>query len=144
MAHAYGARRGAGAGGSWAVARAAPAAPVAAPARRGRALGALAVSARYRGDNTDKSAVPQFKRHEADCGSMEVQVAQLQARVTQLTTHMKEHKKDHSARRGLLIVLGQRNKYLKYMYEHDRPMYFNVVNTLGIRSKLDKAAEETA
>lgn len=74
---------------------------------------------------------------------MEVQVAQLQARVTQLTTHMKEHKKDHSARRGLLIVLGQRNKYLKYMYEHDRPMYFNVINTLGIRSKLDKA-EETA
>ena len=44
---------------------------------------------------------------------MEVQVAQLQARVTQLTTHMKEHRKDHSARRGLLIVLGQRNKYLK-------------------------------
>ena len=87
--------------------------------------------------------MPQFKRHEADCGSMEVQVAQLQARVTQLTTHMKEHKKDHSARRGLLIVLGQRNKYLKYMYEHDRPMYFNVINTLGIRSKLDKA-EETA
>ena len=55
---------------------------------------------------------------------MEVQVAQLQARVTQLTTHMKAHKKDHSARRGLLIVLGQRNKYLKYMYAPPYIIYY--------------------
>lgn len=144
MAHAYGARRGAGAGGSWAVARAAPAAPAAAPARRGRALGALAVSARYRGDNTDKSAVPQFKRHDADCGSMEVQVAQLQARVSQLTEHLKENRKDHSSRRALLTVLGRRNRFLKYMYDNDRPKYFEIISTLSIRSKIKEESTEEA
>ena len=75
---------------------------------------------------------------------MEVQVAQLQARVTQLTEHLKANRKDHSSRRALLTVLGRRNRFLKYMYDHDRPMYFNIISTLSIRSKIKEEAAEEA
>jgi len=102
------------------------------------------VTCRYRGVNTDKSQVGQFKRHDSDCGSMEVQVAQLQARVTQLTEHLKVNRKDHSSRRALLTVLGRRNRFLKYMYDNDRPMYFNIISTLSIRSKIKEEAVEEA
>lgn len=94
--------------------------------------------------NTEKSQVGQFKRHDSDCGSMEVQVAQLQARVTQLTEHLKVNRKDHSSRRALLTVLGRRNRFLKYMYDNDRPMYFSIISTLSIRSKIKEEAVEEA
>jgi small subunit ribosomal protein S15 len=93
--------------------------------------------------NTDKSQVAQFQRHDTDCGSMEVQVAQLQARVSQLTEHLKENRKDHSSRRALLTVLGRRNRFLKYMYDNDRPKYFEIISPLPIRAKnKEENAEE--
>jgi ribosomal protein S15 len=60
--------------------------------------------ARYRGINTDKSKVAQFKRDDVDTGSSEVQIAQLTARVQQLTAHLQEHRKDYASTRGLMKV----------------------------------------
>lgn len=72
-------------------------------------------SARYRGQGTDLSKVPQYKRHDSDSGSAEVQIARLSARVLQLTEHLAEHKKDFSTRRGLLTVLSKRKQMLLYL-----------------------------
>jgi small subunit ribosomal protein S15 len=76
--------------------------------------------ARYRGVGTDLSKVDQFKRHTADVGSTEVQIARISARVLQLTAHLKEHRKDFAATRGLVILLGQRRRLLTYLYKHNR------------------------
>ena len=80
----------------------------------------LLCRARYRGTGTDLSKVPPFKRHEQDCGSTEVQVARISARVTQLTSHLKEHKKDYAATRGLVKMLGQRRRLMTYLYKESR------------------------
>ncbi|KAK9831505.1 hypothetical protein WJX81_003689 [Elliptochloris bilobata] len=94
---------------------------------------ALAIQARFRGYNTDLSKVPQFKRSEVDTGSTEVQVAQLTARVQQLTAHLQTHRKDFACRRGLVILLGQRRRLMKYLYNVNRPKYDEVLKTLGVR-----------
>ena len=77
-------------------------------------------SARYRGQGTDLSRIPQYKRHDTDTGSPEVQIARLTARVTQLTEHLKANKKDFACERGLKQILGRRKRLLKYLYKHDR------------------------
>ena len=66
------------------------------------------------------SKVPAFKRHEEDCGSTEVQIARISARVTQLTSHLKEHRKDYAATRGLVKLLGQRRRLMTYIYQESR------------------------
>ena len=76
--------------------------------------------ARYRGAGTDLSKVPAFKRHEEDCGSTEVQIARLTARVVQLTSHLKVHRKDFGATRGLVKMLGQRRRLMTYLYKESR------------------------
>ena len=81
---------------------------------------ALLCRARYRGQGTDLSKVPAFKRHEKDCGSSELQVAALSARVTQLTSHLQEHKKDFASRRGLMVILSRRKALMKYLYRWNR------------------------
>lgn len=94
--------------------------------------------ARYRGTGTDLSKVPAFKRHEEDCGSTEVQIARLSARVTQLTAHLKEHRKDFGATRGLVKMLGQRRRLMTYLYRESRrasgwePILFCVQSRSGI------------
>ena len=65
-------------------------------------LAVVTCRARYRGINTDKSKVVQFQRTESDSGSSEVQIAQLTARVAQLTSHLQEHRKDYASTRGLM------------------------------------------
>merc|ERR1712213_27392 len=106
-----------------------------APIATSRVAG-MSVSARYRGKGTDLSAVPSFQNSAEDTGSTAVQVARLSARVTQLTDHLKEHKKDYAAQRGLLMTLGQRKSLLKYLYAQDRELYMRTVSELGIRDKL--------
>ncbi|CAL5223845.1 g6428 [Coccomyxa viridis] len=93
----------------------------------------LCIQARYRGTGTDLSKVPPFKRHEQDCGSTEVQVARISARVTQLTSHLKEHKKDYAATRGLVKMLGQRRRLMTYLYKESRPKYEQILRELGVR-----------
>ncbi len=75
----------------------------------------------------------QYKRHEKDTGSPEVQVALLSERIGQLTEHFKTHKKDHHSRRGLLKLVGQRRRLLDYLKEKDASRYRKLIEGLGIR-----------
>jgi small subunit ribosomal protein S15 len=77
--------------------------------------------------------VSDYKIHEKDTGSPEVQIALLTRRITQLTEHLKTHKKDHSSRRGLLKMVGKRNSLLKYLTREDRARYQQVIGRLGLR-----------
>jgi small subunit ribosomal protein S15 len=77
--------------------------------------------------------VGDYKVHEKDTGSPEVQIALLTKRITQLTEHLKTHKKDHSSRRGLLKMVGKRNSLLKYLTREDRARYQQVIGRLGLR-----------
>ncbi len=80
-----------------------------------------------------KQIVQDFKVHEKDTGSPEVQIALLTKRITQLTEHLKTHRKDHSSRRGLLKMVGKRNSLLKYLTREDRARYQQVIGRLGLR-----------
>ena len=77
--------------------------------------------------------VSDFKIHEKDTGSPEVQIALLTRRITELTEHLKTHKKDHSSRRGLLKMVGKRNSLLKYLTREDRNRYTSIIGKLGLR-----------
>jgi small subunit ribosomal protein S15 len=71
--------------------------------------------------------------HEKDTGSPEVQVALLTERINDLAEHLKQHEKDESARRGLLMMVGQRSGLLKYLAKVDRQRYLNLIGRLGLR-----------
>ena len=77
--------------------------------------------------------VGEYKQHDSDTGSAEVQVALLTARINQLTEHLKEHKKDHHSRRGLLMMVGQRRRLLNYLTIKDINRYRDLVARLGLR-----------
>ena len=77
--------------------------------------------------------IQEHKTHEADTGSPEVQIALLTTRISQLTDHLKEHKKDHHSRRGLLMMVGQRRRLLNYLVKRDINRYRAIVGKLGLR-----------
>ncbi len=77
--------------------------------------------------------VTQFRTHEKDTGSPEVQVALLSERINLLTEHFKTHKKDHHSRRGLLKLVGQRRRLLDYLKGKDPARYKKLIEGLGIR-----------
>ena len=77
--------------------------------------------------------VTQFKTHDKDTGSPEVQVALLSERITHLTDHFKTHKKDHHSRRGLLKLVGQRRRLLDYLRVKNVERYRKIITDLGIR-----------
>ena len=77
--------------------------------------------------------IQEFKLHEGDTGSPEVQVALLTERIGHLTEHLKDHKKDHASRRGLLKMVGRRSALLKYLTGRDRTRYQELVGRLGLR-----------
>jgi small subunit ribosomal protein S15 len=77
--------------------------------------------------------VTQYRTHDKDTGSPEVQVALLSERITQLTEHFKTHKKDHHSRRGLLKLVGQRRRLLDYLKGKDPGRYKKLIDGLGIR-----------
>lgn len=87
---------------------------------------------------TEKTAevIAANKTHDSDTGSPEVQIALLSARITQLTEHLKIHKKDHHTRRGLLMLVGRRKRLLTYLAGVDINRYRALVQKLGIRSRL--------
>ena len=80
----------------------------------------------------------KYAVHEGDTGSPEVQIAVLTARIQYLTDHLKEHKKDHHSRRGLLKMVGHRRNLLVYLYNKDVERYHSLVKKLGIRDTIDK------
>jgi small subunit ribosomal protein S15 len=77
--------------------------------------------------------VEAHRRHEGDTGSAEVQIALLTARINHLTDHMRTHKKDFASRRGLLKMVGQRNRLLKYLAQTDVDRYQQTIAKLGLR-----------
>ena len=77
--------------------------------------------------------IGDFKTHEADTGSPEVQIALLTDRINELTGHLKLHKKDHSSRRGLLKMVGARAALLKYVRKKDNSRYREIISRLGLR-----------
>jgi len=77
--------------------------------------------------------ISNFKLHENDTGSPEVQIALLSARIEYLTGHFKVHKKDHHSRRGLLKLVGQRRGLLDYLKKKDMERYRTVLARLGLR-----------
>ncbi len=78
--------------------------------------------------------VDQFARHERDTGSPEVQVALLTQRIQSLTEHLQAHRKDHHSRRGLLKMVGQRRRLLRYLRTEDIDRYRTLVSQLGLRA----------
>jgi small subunit ribosomal protein S15 len=77
--------------------------------------------------------VTDYRTHDKDTGSPEVQIALLTTRINELTEHLKTHKKDHSSRRGLLKMVGKRNALLKYLTREDRTRYQAIIGRLGLR-----------
>ena len=77
--------------------------------------------------------IQEYATHEGDTGSPEVQVAILTERITNLTDHLKTHKKDFHSRRGLLIMVGQRRRLLDYVRRKDRSRYEGLIKRLGLR-----------
>jgi small subunit ribosomal protein S15 len=75
----------------------------------------------------------EFKLHESDTGSPEVQVALLTKRINDITTHLKEHPKDFSTRRGLLKLIGQRRRLLDYLKRKEITRYRDLIRALNIR-----------
>lgn len=75
----------------------------------------------------------EYQVHETDTGSSDVQIAILTNRITQLTSHLKTNKKDHSSRRGLLKLIGRRRRLLTYIQQHDYEHYQALIGRLGIR-----------
>lgn len=77
--------------------------------------------------------VKKYGTHEGDTGSPEVQIALLTARISYLTEHLKEHKKDHHSRRGLLKLVGQRRRLLSYLNKKDINRYREIIAQLNLR-----------
>lgn len=80
-----------------------------------------------------QSIIAEYATHEGDTGSPEVQVALLSARINELTEHLKEHKHDYHSRRGLLLLVGQRRRLLKYLTDVDIERYRALIERLGLR-----------
>jgi small subunit ribosomal protein S15 len=77
--------------------------------------------------------VAQFGDNPQDTGNTRVQVALLTARINELTEHLREHKKDHHSRRGLLMLVGQRRRLLGYLQKRDLEGYRELIRELGLR-----------
>jgi small subunit ribosomal protein S15 len=77
--------------------------------------------------------VRKFGKDERDTGATEVQVALLTQRINHLTEHLREHKHDHHSRRGLLMLVGRRRRFLRYLQRNDLESYRSLVRELGLR-----------
>ncbi len=77
--------------------------------------------------------IEKFGETPQDTGKPEVQIALLTERINQLTDHLRTHKKDHHSRRGLLMLVGQRRRFLRYLERSDLERYRSLVKELGLR-----------
>lgn len=80
-----------------------------------------------------QKVIAEYKNSDSDTGSPEVQIAILTSRINELTEHLKTHKKDHSSRRGLLKMVGNRSSLLKYVKNKDINRYRQIISRLGLR-----------
>jgi small subunit ribosomal protein S15 len=82
---------------------------------------------------TKPEIIQDFRTHEQDTGSPEVQIALLSNRIAYLTDHFKSHAKDHHSRRGLLMLVGRRRRLLEYLKKKDGERYHRLIDRLGLR-----------
>ncbi len=80
-----------------------------------------------------QNIITQFKTHDGDTGSPEVQIALLTERISRLTEHLKEHPHDFHSRKGLLQMVGKRRRLLRYLMRKDEIRYKNLVERLGLK-----------
>ncbi len=80
-----------------------------------------------------REVVDTHGRSDADTGSPEVQIALLTRRITELTEHLRTHRKDHHSRRGLLVLVGRRRRLLNYLQKRDLEGYRRLIRELGLR-----------
>ncbi|MDR2075067.1 MAG: 30S ribosomal protein S15 [Holosporales bacterium] len=90
------------------------------------------------GDTVKKSLrksdlIAKYARNESDTGLSEVQIALLTDRIVNITAHMQEHKKDYHSRRGLLMLVSNRKRLLKYLKNNDEARYTKIIEKLGLR-----------
>lgn len=83
-------------------------------------------------EKTEK-IIEDVRLHDRDTGSADVQIAKLTQRINELTGHLKENKKDHSSRRGLLKMVGQRRRLLDYLHDTDTDRYHALTKKLSLR-----------
>ena len=84
---------------------------------------------------TKTEIIAKFGKNAADTGSPEVQIALLTQRITEITDHMRSHKKDFSTRRGLMAMVNQRKRLMKYLAAENNEKYVELIKTLGIRAQ---------
>ncbi len=84
-------------------------------------------------DGRKVEVIKEYRVHEKDTGSAEVQIAILSERIKNLTEHFKTHKKDHHSRRGLLMLVGQRRRLLGYLRDKNLARYREITEKLGLR-----------
>ena len=87
------------------------------------------------GSKEKKDIIESFKTHDTDTGSSEVQIAILTERINHIVEHLKQHKKDHHTRRGLLIMVGRRRKLLNYLRKKNEAKFLEVTKALKIKVK---------
>jgi small subunit ribosomal protein S15 len=80
-----------------------------------------------------QATIAEYRLHDSDTGSPEVQIALLSGRINHLTEHLKSHKGDHHTRRGLMKLIGQRRRLLDYVRKNDVERYRTIIGRLGIR-----------
>jgi small subunit ribosomal protein S15 len=90
--------------------------------------------------NDKRPIIDDFRISDADTGSAEVQVALLTRRINDLTEHLKVQRKDHHSRRGLLMMVGKRDRLLRYIAKRDVSKYRAIIAKLGIRDKTRRGA----
>ena len=82
---------------------------------------------------TKTKLITEYRRHDKDAGSPEVQIAILTSRVGELNEHLKGHPKDHAGRRGLVMMVSKRNRLLRYLARSNREAYQATISRLGLR-----------
>jgi small subunit ribosomal protein S15 len=80
-----------------------------------------------------QKVVSDYRTHDKDTGSPEVQIAMLTEKITALAEHLKGHAKDHHSRRGLVLMVGRRNRLLAYLHRTNLTSYQGVIGRLGLR-----------
>jgi len=90
----------------------------------------------------DKKATQEiledYKKHDTDTGSPEVQISLLNARIKQLTEHLRTHTKDHHSRYGMFKLVGRQRRLLRYLYNVDAPRYRQLIQKLGLRDVISR------
>ena len=82
---------------------------------------------------TKTGLIKDFQRHGTDSGSPEIQIAVITHRIKEITDHLRTHKKDFASRRGLVMMVGKRNRLLRYLAREDRAGYQELIKRLGLR-----------